>query len=1023
MYADVGVESIYMYESGSLWGKWDLQVQTIIDDGYVQLATYADELKKEDPDRWSKYVAKVGGEEKALKFDSKAYFGDSKVPIKERCSNYAHNMMSFLSVYRPELRAILVTDHNYDHELLIDELIRHGQKADVKALPGIEINVGGVHLLVGFGSLPFSKATYSAGLATFQSKIGIDSKLNARGKLNVTQHDIREVVNIINDNDGFLIFPHCNTDNGLFQERQQADRENLADIFNHSRTNILQTHSKQAADELIGYIEGKTSMLNSSFCVTIAPDSRKLLDIGSPDEKGNYQWIKADPTFKGLQQLITEPKERMFVGKLPEKLESVEFNKDKYIKSIEVRHNPEDPDSWFNQKIQLNPGLVAIIGKKGSGKSALTDILGLAGSTHVAPANFSFLTPKKFLKRGLAAGFDYELVWEDESKESNVLSRQVEPTKSPEKVKYLPQKYVESICSEFGVSDSFQKEINRVIFSYVPLEKRLERTSLEELLSYKDAAIEKSIMGLKINLGTRNVGIQKLEAKKKPDYTILVNEKIEQKQKELDNLKPPAVVPKPKKSGTEQIRITEINKKVSELDTLIQTAEGNLAEANTKIQKLRLLESQIGGFKESFITFESDIREALNEFGLKFSDVVKLTIDTKQLSEKSRTIVAERQRLEKKLSKLEDPEKKERNLIEERGALNKELEKLKGALTTEETKYQEYLEASKQYVNKRQGIIGTANDNTLVTLESLKTEKLYIEAQLNIDLETTYEARNDVLKDIFEKKQEKISYYEEIYKPLTDVLEREKAIQEQAESVLEFKVEPVFDKQSFINKFETFIDQRGQGNFRGKAEGIRKLVEILDAHDLKSPESVKKLIEEILDLMNYVSVGENKETVDLDKQLLNFSRAEFYDFLFGIDFIEVEYNLRFNGKELSEDQFSPGEKGALLLIFYLLIEKGKVPLIIDQPEENLDNESVFDLLVPYIRRAKCERQVILVTHNPNLAVVCDAEQIIHTSMDKKKNTIRYSAGSLEDPATNKRVSDILEGTLPAFDVRNSKYYR
>ena len=96
---------------------------------------------------------------------------------------------------------------------------------------------------------------------------------------------------------------------------------------------------------------------------------------------------------------------------------------------------------------------------------------------------------------------------------------------------------------------------------------------------------------------------------------------------------------------------------------------------------------------------------------------------------------------------------------------------------------------------------------------------------------------------------------------------------------------------------------------------------------------------------------------------------------------------------------------------------------LDQPEENLDNESVFDLLVPYIRRAKKERQVILVTHNPNLAVVCDAEQIIHTTMNKKKSTIRYAWGSLEDVATNKRVSAVLEGTLPAFDVRNSKYYR
>jgi len=122
----------------------------------------------------------------------------------------------------------------------------------------------------------------------------------------------------------------------------------------------------------------------------------------------------------------------------------------------------------------------------------------------------------------------------------------------------------------------------------------------------------------------------------------------------------------------------------------------------------------------------------------------------------------------------------------------------------------------------------------------------------------------------------------------------------------------------------------------------------------------------------------------------------------------------FNGKDLNENEFSPGEKGALLLIFYLLIDKEKVPLIMDQPEENLDNESVYSLLVPYIKKAKQKRQVIIVTHNPNLAVVCDAEQIIYAHMDKKNNEIRYESGSIESIEMNKRIVDVLEGTMPAF---------
>jgi predicted ATPase len=122
------------------------------------------------------------------------------------------------------------------------------------------------------------------------------------------------------------------------------------------------------------------------------------------------------------------------------------------------------------------------------------------------------------------------------------------------------------------------------------------------------------------------------------------------------------------------------------------------------------------------------------------------------------------------------------------------------------------------------------------------------------------------------------------------------------------------------------------------------------------------------------------------------------------------------------DELSPGEKGTLLLIFYLLIDKRDNPLIIDQPEENLDNQTVYDILVPCLREARKKRQVIIVTHNPNLAIVCDADQIVHCSIDKtKKNRVKYVSGAIENPTINHLTIDVLEGTRPAFDHRDSKY--
>jgi len=94
------------------------------------------------------------------------------------------------------------------------------------------------------------------------------------------------------------------------------------------------------------------------------------------------------------------------------------------------------------------------------------------------------------------------------------------------------------------------------------------------------------------------------------------------------------------------------------------------------------------------------------------------------------------------------------------------------------------------------------------------------------------------------------------------------------------------------------------------------------------------------------------------------------------------------------------------------------------PEENLDNQSVYEILVPFIKRAKARRQIIMVSHNPNLAVVCDAELVIHAELDKSRSQkITYTRGAIENPDMNKRIINVLEGTKPAFTNRRDKYFQ
>jgi hypothetical protein len=142
--------------------------------------------------------------------------------------------------------------------------------------------------------------------------------------------------------------------------------------------------------------------------------------------------------------------------------------------------------------------------------------------------------------------------------------------------------------------------------------------------------------------------------------------------------------------------------------------------------------------------------------------------------------------------------------------------------------------------------------------------------------------------------------------------------------------------------------------------------------------------------------------------------------VYSLDYLSSKYELRLGGKNLNE--LSPGEKGLLLLVFYLQLDKNNIPLVIDQPEDNLDNDSIFKVLAECIRRAKKTRQVILVTHNPNLAVGADAEQIVFVKLEKAVNyKFSYESGSIENPKLNRRIVDVLEGSQPAFVKRRLKW--
>lgn len=139
------------------------------------------------------------------------------------------------------------------------------------------------------------------------------------------------------------------------------------------------------------------------------------------------------------------------------------------------------------------------------------------------------------------------------------------------------------------------------------------------------------------------------------------------------------------------------------------------------------------------------------------------------------------------------------------------------------------------------------------------------------------------------------------------------------------------------------------------------------------------------------------------------------DLWFPEDSLTVRYSPGGNGRDFrSLDQGSPGQKAAALLAFFL--SYGEEPLILDQPEDDLDNQLITELIVRQLRENKQRRQMLIVTHNPNIVVNGDAELVlVFTSSGGQSHVI--SQGGLQEAEVRNAICEVMEGGREAFLLR------
>ena len=730
-----------------------------------------------------------------------------------------------------------------------------------------------------------------------------------------------------------------------------------------------------------------------------------------------YCWIKGDPAFLTFQQLKSDP-HRAYVGDEPPEMTRIETNPTKYIQSIAFEKVPGSKltEEWFDGIIPVNPGLVAIIGNKGSGKTALAEALGLLGNCESAES-FSFLNPRKFrqAKNNKAREFEATLVWRNGH---TVVRKLSEPTDGnmPTDVSYIPQSYLEEICNEVNnvPGSKFDAELKSVIFSHVAEHKKLNAESLDDLIRFQTEPIEDRIATLRTELHEINVRILELEARSSAaNRQLLLNLKAS-KERELrahDDLKPVEVL-KPDTDPAQQAamgaiarQINEANKKRDAFQETIRASDGVKKTAAAQVASAARVAQLLQNFTSTHQTLLRNLENDCKVLGVSPALLVTVTVNQATVTAAHDAANTVLQQEDGKIT-----------------AANAELKSLKETVDTltqqldaPNSAYQKYGEALREWTERRAEIVGDPVERDTLS---------YVEAQIrDLDnlpkqLTTARTERTEKVKEIFAEIEATVGIYRSLYHPVQLFIMSHQVAKSQ------FHME--FDASIIASQWEELILAKvnlgRKGTFCGVEDGKRTLKELIEQADLQTASGVTKFCSDLMARFERDFRFTPRRSYPLSEQLRQgIEPVALLDAIFGLSYLVPKYQLKWAGKSI--DELSPGERGTLLLIFYLLIDRRDIPLIIDQPEDNLDNQTVYDLLVACLREARNRRQVIIVTHNPNLAVVCDADQIIHSQIDKQnnRNKVTYTPGSIENPTTNQLSITVLEGTRPAFVHRDRKY--
>lgn len=557
-------------------------------------------------------------------------------------------------------------------------------------------------------------------------------------------------------------------------------------------------------------------------------------------------WIKSDPTWRGLQQAIREPQKRCFIGVVPPKLHRVSNNKTFYFDEISLAKVDGSPlgETWFDGcKVPLNSDLVAIIGNKGSGKSALADVLALVGNSQ-QHTHFSFLKPDRF--RGKAGEparqFAGELRWlAGEPTRANLADNPA--ADRVELVRYVPQGRFEALCNEHvtGRSENFERELRSVIFSHIPSEERLGALDFDQLIEAQEAMLRVRLDEARKNMTSVNRAIAVIEDQLHPTIRRNVEEQIRLKVvqlAELDLAKPPVVAPPGRDAHIAQQAAAATLAEIASDNERLDEERRAIGEELTRIaacrKAVRNVRERLGLLKSQIVGATSEIAVDLQLLALTAPDILVFEIKDEKLAKAEEDAGAKAASLATRAEEIKSTKEGHAD------RLSSATQALNGPQRT----YQDYIGRLKAWQACVDAIQGTAD---------IPDSKKGLEARLvQVDhlpaaLVERRAHRAELSGDIFDVLALQRDQRSKLFEPVQRLIQENALIGD--EYRLQFESNLAAYPDAFSEKLFSLVKQ-SIGELRGEDESRAAVKMRIDAHDLNSKGGALAFVDDLHRLLH-----------------------------------------------------------------------------------------------------------------------------------------------------------------------------